>query len=237
MCFSLSGYNCSELIRTKKFWVILIVFLSLFAVFITIGSIFVRMNQDYVNHQKAVYTQINVTVDEYSALTIPCKCETYYGSNNPNKDQILFRTLPTPRTTCSWNSKPYTGVIIVKYSVENDTYYDEKRVVCGDTYNQAISNAIQNYPKSKPILMYYATNDPDGGVVFKPNFNGPYWMEILICFFTGSLCLGISLLAFWPTKKSESLVIRIHGSDSWNGSGESENGSNLEEQKLLLGDK
>ena len=189
-----------ELAKRTRFWVILIVFLLLAGVFTIIGITFITINQEKLINEEESYKSINVTVDAYESLNILC----YPNSINPTSRNPISRILKSPTPT------PYTGVIIVLYKVNNYTYYDEKRVTCGNTYQDAINNAKHKYPKDIPILMYYQSDDPDAGVVFKPTYSNSFSFEIMTCFLMVPICLGVAMLAFIPPRKPKPVLIVYH---------------------------
>ncbi len=175
--------KCSVLVKKKGFWIVLILFLSLGSIFISIGSISIKKDLNYIQNKQNKYKQINATINEYDAIDVPCKCSNYKRG--------IYKL-----SKCPWYIQKYTGVILVQYKISNDTFFDEERVICGENYKQAITNAKLLYPIDQSILMYYDIADPDGGVVFNITFSNTYKTIIITSFIMAFLCILLSLLAF-----------------------------------------
>ena len=185
--------HIKESAKTKGFWIWFIVFALMTGVFLGLGLMLIHFDNVDIAYQQQVYKPINVTVDGYTAINVGCGCPpcSYPGEGNPG---------------CFCAPDPYTGVILLKYVAKNSTYYDEKRVVCGTSYSNAITNAQKYYPKNNKLIMYYNTENPDAGVVFNVDYGGYYWVGIVIFFICagGSFCM-IFVVFIRDRSKSEHL--------------------------------
>ena len=171
-----------RLICLSRFWIRFTIFLLLTVLFLGLGGLFIRLSQQYTLDQHNTYKSVYVSVDNYLVINVECGCYCYY--QNPKYPD------------CPCKSYPYTGVIDVSYVVNNDTYFDEKRVLCGNTYNDAIDKLKTRYPKDEKVHMYYNDRDPGAGVLFYVDYVGSYWAGTLLCFICGLVTFTILLGSF-----------------------------------------
>ena len=182
------NYLTNKLFRYRYFWVCLILCLCLSGIFAGLTVLFVKLDDNYKYTQHKIYKSINAKVIGYRALNIGCAC----GCTGVHSRVCR----------CSFS---YTGTILLSYIVKNNTYYDQKKVECGGTADDAIINAKSAYPLNENLKMYYNSQDPENGVVFTIDEIGNYWIGIMLFGMVAGVCFFISVIFFCFDYKSTPL--------------------------------
>ena len=171
-----------RLVYFPRFWIRLIIFTLLTGFFLGLAGLFINFNQQYTTEQHNNYKSIDVSVTDYLVIDVECGCYCYYRNNRS--------------PSCPCNPSPYTGVIVLSYTVSNNTYFDEKRVICGSTYAYVINKLEVKFPMNEKLHMYYNIKDPDGGVVFYVDYTGSYWAGALLFFICALVTISILVGTF-----------------------------------------
>ena len=133
----------------------LLIYLALTLLCLGLGIFFVKLDLNHVSYQHEIYSSVNTTVIDH--IVMESQCSKGYR---------------------------YTGSIIVSYSVNHNYYFDEKKVLCGSSFNNTKTQLESKYPIGEILHMYYNNKEPDGGVYFYIDYNNYYWAGAAI-FFTG----------------------------------------------------